>query len=227
MKLLKIALACSSLVLFWACSQTVSSPDKDSRGDDDLSDIPGFNQTGGNGSTKGSSANVGSESSSSTGGGTSSESFDFPDDGWGDDWFSDFGGGSANTSSGSTGMDVTKFVPDQKMDCTFSLDDDEWHFETVEADSSVDVTIKFKDNGDLWFSIATEGKAQSEEECMQTAALLTVFGNMAAASDETDMTMFATCEGDMLNMTAQGTADEKYTSEQKKEMYDRMCNKNP
>ena len=119
MKLLKIALACSSLVLFWACSQSVSSPDKDSRGDDDLSDIPGFNQVGGNRSTKGSSANVGSESSSSTGGGTSSESFDFPDDGWGDDWFSDFGGGSANTSSGSTGMDVTKFVPNQKMDCSF------------------------------------------------------------------------------------------------------------
>ena len=227
MKLLKIALACSSLVLFWSCSQSVSSPDKDNPGEDDLSNIPGFNQVGGNGSTKGSSANVGSESSSSTGGGTSSESFDFPDDGWGDDWFSDFGGGSANTSSGSTGMDVTKFVPDQKMDCTFSLGDDVWHFEEVEADSSVDVTIKFKDNGDLWFSIATEGKAQSEEECMQTAALLTVFGTMAATSDETDMTMFATCEGDMLNMTAQGTADEKYTSEQKKEMYDRMCNKNP
>ncbi len=191
MKLLKIALACSSLVLFWACSQSVSSPDKDSRGDDDLSNIPGFNQTGDKESAKGSSANVGSEISS------------------------------------STGMDVTKFVPDQKMDCSFSLDDDVWHFEEVEADSSVDVTIKFKDNGDLWFSIATEGKAQSEEECMQTAALLTVFGTMAAASDETDMTMFATCEGDMLNMTAQGTADEKYTSEQKKEMYDRMCNKKP
>lgn len=142
MKLLKIALACSCLVLFWACSQSVSSPDKGSRGDDDLSNIPGFNQTGDKESAKGSSANVGSESSSSTGGGTSSESFDFPDDGWGDDWFSDFGGGSGDLSSGSTGMDVTRYVPDQKMDCTFSLDDDEWHFETVEADSSVDVTIK-------------------------------------------------------------------------------------
>ncbi len=224
MKLLKIVLACFCLALFWACSQTVSGSDKDSRGDDELSDVPGYHPTGDKGAAKGSSANLSSESSSSRGGGTSSESFDFPDDGWGDDWFSDFGGGSANTSSGSTGMDVTKFVPDQKMDCSFSLDDDVWHFEEVEADSSVDVTIKFKDNGDLWFSIATEGKAQSEEECMQTAALLTVFGTMAAASDETDMTMFATCEGDMLNMTAQGTADEKYTPEQKSEMYSKMCN---
>ena len=82
MKLLKIALACSCLVLFWACSQTVSSPDKDSRGDDDLSNIPGFNQTGAKESAKGSSANVGSESSNSNGGGQSSESYDFPDDGF-------------------------------------------------------------------------------------------------------------------------------------------------
>ena len=115
MKLLKIALACSSLVLFWACSQSVSSPDKDSRGDDELSDIPGFNQTGGKESAKGSSANTNFDSSNSNSGGQSSESYDFPDDGWGDDWFSDFGGGSANTSSGSTGMDVTKFVPENGL----------------------------------------------------------------------------------------------------------------
>ena len=227
MRLLKVALACSCLVLFWACSQSVSSPDKDNPGEEDLSNIPGFNQTGDKESAKGNSANANFGSSNSNSGGQSSESYDFPDDGWGDDWFSDFGGSSTNTSSGSTGMDVSNFVPDKKIDCSFSIDDDVWHFEEAEADSSVDVTIKFKDNGDLWFSIASEGKTQSEEECMQTAALLTVFGSMAAASDETDMTMFATCEGDILSMTAQGTADEKYTSEQKKEMYDRMCNKNP
>lgn len=219
MSLLKNVLACLALILFWACSHNSAGTDEDS-----LSDIPGYHPSEDLEFAKGSSANVGSKSSSSTGGGTSSESFDFPDDGWGDDWFSDFGGGSANTSSGSTGMDVTRYVPDQKIDCSFSIDDDVWHFEEAEADSSVDVTIKFKDNGDLWFSIASEGKAQSEEECMQTAALLTVFGTMAAASDETDMTMFATCEGDILSMTAQGTADEKYTPEQKREMYGKMCN---
>ena len=110
------------------------------------------------------------------------------------------------------------------MDCKFSVEDDEWQFATAEADSSVDVTIKFKDNGDLWVDITSEAPAESEEACEESAALISVFGMMAAASDETDMIMSATCDGAMFSMKVQGTASEKYTPEQKSEMYANMCN---
>ena len=120
-------------------------------------------------------------------------------------------------------MDVTQYLPDQKMDCTFSIDDDVWQFEAAEADSSVDITLKFKDNGDLWMDIVSETPVETEEECEESAALFAFFGMMAAASDETDMIMSATCEGKMFRMKVQGTADEKYTPEQKSEMYGRLC----
>ena len=109
------------------------------------------------------------------------------------------------------------------MDCKFSLEDDEWRFQTVEADSTVDITLDFKDNGDLWVDITSEAPAESAEACEESAALIAFFGTMAAASNETDMKMSASCDGSMFTMKVQGTADEKYTPEQKREMYSNMC----
>ena len=203
---------------FWACSQTVSGSDDSVKGSEQDDFIPGFNSPSSNSSgnsDKGNSAGKGNSSSSKGSNQSSSESWA---DDWDDDWFNDFG-----NSSASSGMDFAKYVPEEKLDCEFSVDDDTWQIKQVEADSSIDMTIKFKDNMDLWVSIVSEGKAESEEECQQSAALLSVFGAMAAASDETDMTMFATCEGDKFKMTVQGTADEKYTPEQKSEMYSKIC----
>lgn len=210
MKVLRIIVASLALSMLWACSQTVSGSDKDSRSDDSLPLVPGYHPADGNGSTKGSSANGGIGSSSSKGGGLSSSAEIYPDDG-------------GPSSSESSGLDVTKYLPDQKMDCKFSLEDDEWRFQTVEADSTVDITLDFKDNGDLWVDITSEAPAESKEACEESVELINFIGMMAAASDETDMKMSASCDGSMFSMKVQGTADEKYTPEQKREMYSNMC----
>lgn len=203
MKVFRIAVVGLAMSMFWACSQTVSGSDKDSRGEDSLPLVPGYHSVDGNGSANGSSANGGSGSSSSNGGGLSSSSEIYPDD--------------------DLGLDVTKYLPNQKMDCKFSLEDNEWRFQTVEADSTVDITLDFKDNGDLWVDITSEAPAESAEACEESAALIAFFGTMAAASNETDMKMSASCDGSMFTMKVQGTADEKYTPEQKREMYSNMC----
>ena len=97
MKRMRIVLAGFALLLFGACSQTVSGSDKDSRGDD-LPPVPGFNTA-----KNQSSANESSGSSSSKGGGLSSSSEIYPDDN---------GGGK-----GLSGLDVTQYMPDEKLDC--------------------------------------------------------------------------------------------------------------
>ena len=214
MKALKIVAAGLAMLMLWACSQTVSGSDKDSRSDDALPSVPGYHPADGNSFANGSSANVNSGSSDSKGGGSSSSSEIYPDDG---------GDNDGSSASESSGIDVTQYLPDQKMDCKFSLEDNVWQFRTVEADSSVDITIDFKDNGDLWVDIVSEAPAESEEACEESAALIEFFGMMAAASNETDMKMSASCDGSMFTMKVQGTADEKYTPEQKREMYSKMC----
>lgn len=224
MKSLKVVLAALACSLFWACSQTVSGSDNDSRSDDALQSVPGYHPTEDRDAANGGPANQGSSSSSAKASNPESSSDIYPDDDWEeDDWGDDWGDDSGSTSPASSGLNVTKFVPDEKVDCTFSVDDDTWQFELAEADTLVDVTIKFKDNGDLWLGVTTEGETESEEECQQTAALLTVFGAMAAASDETDMVVFGECDGSVFKMTMQGTADEKYTPESRSEMYEKVC----
>ena len=224
MKSLKVVLAALACSLFWACSQTVSGSDNDSQSDDALSSVPGYHPAEDRNSANGGKANQGSSSSSAKASNPESSSDIYPDDDWGDDdWGDDWGDDSGSTSPASSGLNVTKFVPDEKVDCTFSKDDDTWQFEMAEADTLIDVTIKFKDNGDLWLGVTTEGETESEEECQQSAALLTVIGAMAAASEETDMVVFAECEGSVFKMTMQGTADEKYTPESRSEMYERVC----
>lgn len=220
-KLLGFVLALSMAFAFMACSQTVSGSDDDGgKSADDF--IPGFNPTSSNSSVNSSGANSGKNdgSSASTGSSQSGGGDIWEDDtgDWDDGWDDDSG-----NSSESSGLDVTKYLPDQKMDCKFSLEDDVWQFQNAEADSTMDMTIKFKDNGDLWFDLTSTGPAESEEACEESAALISVFGLMAAASDETDMIMTASCNGAMFSMKVQGTADEKYTPEQKQEMYADMC----
>ena len=215
MKVLRIVAVGLAMSMLWACSQTVSGSDKDSRSDDTLPLVPGYHPADNNGSANGNSAKGNSGSSDSKGGTPGSSSDVYPDGDWGDD--------TGSSASESSGVDITKYLPDQKMDCKFSLEDDVWQFQTVEADSSVDITIDFKDNGDLWVDITSEARAESAEACEESAALIAFFGTMAAASNETDMKMSASCDGSMFTMKMQGTADEKYTPEQKREMYSNMC----
>jgi len=201
---------------FFACSQTVSGSDDNGGGTTDEF-IPGFRPASGD--TPSSSGSMANSSGSNSGGnGGSSASPGSSQSGGGEIWTDD-----SDISSESSDLDVTKYMPDQKMDCTFSLEDDVWQFQNVEADSSVDMTLKFKDNGDLWLDIVTTAPAESEEECEKSAALLSVFGALAAASGETDMVMSGSCDGAMFTMKVQGTADEKYTPEQKREMYEKAC----
>lgn len=129
----------------------------------------------------------------------------------------------SSSSGSSASLDITRYIPDQKMDCKFSESDSVWRFETAEADTLINATIQFKNNGDLWGDLVMEARTQGEEECQQTAAIFMVIGSMAEASDETDMVMLASCEGTLLNMTMQGTADEKYTAQSKSEMFAEMC----
>ena len=80
MKALRIVVVGLAMSMLWACSQTVSGSDKDSRGDDGLSDVPGYHPVDGKDSANGSSANGNTGSSSSRGGGLSSSSEIYPDD---------------------------------------------------------------------------------------------------------------------------------------------------
>jgi hypothetical protein len=214
-KILGLVLALGTALAFWACDQTVSGSDDGGASNDY---IPGFNPTSSNSPDNSSNSNpAGNGGSSASMGSSESNGGDiWADD---DDWDDDSG-----NSSASSGLDVTQYLPDQKMDCKFSIDDDTWQFQQAAADSSLDMTIKFKDNGDLWVDITGESRAESEDACEESAGLITFIGMMAAASDETDMVMTASCDGDMLSMKMQGTADEKYTPEQKREMYAKMCN---
>lgn len=214
MKLLKIALACSCLVLFWACSQSVSSPDKDSRGDDELLNIPGFNRTGDKESAKGSSANVGSESSNSNGGGQSSESYDFPDDGF---------ESSSSGSSGKIGLDITQYMPDGKMDCKFTVDDDVWEMGYEGADTTMHAVIEYKPDGYVWVDLTAEYKMASSDECNETAGVFMFMKMLMEASPESQMDIEAACDGSNLSTSFNGKTDEKYTPQSKQEDYNERC----
>ena len=201
---------CAALA-FWACSQTVSGPDKDSRSDD-LSNVPGFNPTENSESAKGSSANVVSGSSSSKGGGLSSSSEIYPDDD-GDDNGGDFD---------FSGLNVTQYVPDEKLDCNFTVDDDKWEIEYQEADTLLTAAIEFKSDGFMWVDMDMTQKMGSEDECEQSAALLSVIGLMATTEPDVPFEMSGSCDGAILTSKMKGRFEE-YTQEDKQEMYANVC----
>ena len=197
---------CAALA-FWACSQTVSSPDKDSRSDDDLSNVPGFHPTGDNEFVKGSSANMNLGSSSSRGGGLSSSSEIYPD------------GVDIDLSN----LDVTQYIPDGKLDCKFTVDDDKWEVEYQQADTSMSAVVEFKSDGYMWVDMDMTQKVGSEDECEQSAALLSVFGLMAATEPDVPFVMSGSCDGAVLTSKVKGRFEE-YTQEDKQKMYANLCN---
>ena len=217
MKALKVVLAGMAMSMLLACSQTVSSPDKDSRNDDDLSNIPGYHATGSSESAKGSSANVHIESSSSTGGGVSSSSEIYPDDNGGDN------GGNVNLSS----LDVTQYVPDEKLDCNFTVDDDEWQIDYQMADTTVNAVIEFRPDGYMWATISEEIKMQDSDACEENLAMMEfVVLLMEAAAQEQgrdDIKASANCDGAVLTADFAGRTEEKVTAADKQQAYDKIC----
>lgn len=218
MKAFKVILVGLAMFMLWACSQTVSSPDKDSRSDDDLSNIPGYHATGSSGSAKGSSANVISKSSSSTGGGVSSSSEIYPDDNGGDN-----GGSNVELSN----LDVTQYMPDEKLDCDFTVDDDEWQIDYQNADTTVNALIEFKSDGYMWATISEEMKMQDSDECEENLLMFEFIAMLmdSAAQEQgrDDIKASAKCDGALLIADFAGRTEEKVTAADKQQAYDKIC----
>ena len=209
MKALRIVVVGLAMSMLWACSQTVSGSDKDSRGDDGLSDVPGYHPVDGKDSANGSSANGNTGSSSSRGGGLSSSSEIYPDDDGGD--------------SNSSGLDITRYIPNGKMDCKFTVDDDVWEMGYEGADTTMHAVIEYKPDGYVWVDCSGEEKTGSVDECEETAGVFQFLKMFAEASPEVDMQMDAKCDGDRLTFSFKGRTDEKYTPESKQEDYNERC----
>ena len=208
MKRMRIVLAGFALLLFGACSQTVSGSDKDSRGDD-LPPVPGFNTA-----KNQSSANESSGSSSSRGGGLSSSSEIYPDDN---------GGGK-----GLSGLDVTQYMPDEKLDCDFTVDDDEWVIDYQRADTTVNAVIEFRPDGYMWATISEEMKMQDSAACEENLVMLEFVALlMEAAAQEQgrdDIKASAKCNGTLLTADFAGRTEEKVTAADKQEAFGKICN---
>lgn len=221
MKVLRIVAVGLAMSMLWACSQTVSGSDKDSRSDDTLPLVPGYHSADNNGSANGNSAKGNSGSSSSEGGGLSSSSESYPDDGGLDNGVVDLG----SSSSSASGVNITQLISGKKMDCLFAETDDRWEYEINEADTTGTVVLEFREGNVLWVDSSIEQKYGSEAECKQNANMIAFIAMFLEESDEFqgDMKLNGECTGSVLNTTMLGTL-ENYTEQNRKDYYADICN---
>ena len=214
-----------AVLMLWACSQTVSGSDDDSRSESNLPAIPGFvpvdNEAGNGGTVAGSSANGSLVSSSSNAGGINSSGDVYPDDD-GDD---NGGGDLGNSSSSASGMKLTQFISGGKMNCLFAETDDRWEYEINEADTTGTVALEFRDGNVLWIDSSVEQKYKSEAECKQNANMIAFLSMVFEESDEFqgDLKLNGECTGSVLKTTMLGTL-ENYTEQDRKNFYADICN---
>ena len=220
MCLLKFVLACSSLVLFWACSQTVSGSD-DGGGKTSTDHVPGFgtlptdsSANSGDGSGVGGDGRIGDNAD----GGQNAGAGD-----WGGNWDDDFFG-----SNQGSDFDFTQYVPEKKFDCDFTVDDDKWEIDYQTTDTTVNAVFEYKPDGYMWSTVSEAVKMQDSQECEENYAMMEfVMMLMEAAAQEQgrdDIKVSANCEGALLTVDFAGRTEEKVTAEERQKAYERICN---
>ncbi len=212
MKTLKIFVVGLAMSMLWACSQTVSGSDKDSRSDD-LTSIPGYRPTDGKSPVNGNSANSNSTSSSSKGGGTSSSSEIYPDD---------------NGGFNFSGLDnVTQYTSEEKFDCNFTVDDDEWQIDYQNADTTINAVFEFRPDGYMWSTISGEMNMHDNDECEENLLMMEfiveLMEDAAQRQGRDDIKASVKCDGALLSLDFAGRTEEKVTDADKQETYDKIC----
>ena len=210
-----LALSLGAAFAFWACSQTVSGSDNDVG---NASNIPGFgtasSASNGSSDSKGNAGNVDSGQNKGTG--------DLEDDLW-DDWDEDF-----FSSSQNSGFNAAQYLPEEKIDCNFTVDDDEWKIDYQKADTTVNALFEFKPDGYMWTTISEETNMQNSNECEERLAMMDSFVALieAAAQEQgrDDLKASAGCEGSVLTTHFEGRTEEPVTAADKQEVYGKICN---
>jgi len=198
-RFLDYSLFFGAILAFWACSQTASG--SSDCGDEDWDKfIPGYHRTS-NDTTSGSGSQANSNVTGQSG---------------------QSNGGDNTDSLQNLNVDVTLKLPSEKIDCNFTVDDNEWDYHYQGVDTTMTAFIEFKSDGYMWVDMSITQKTGSEDECEQTASLLNLFGSIPDEEPDAPLEVSGSCEGAFLTSKTKGRFG-AYSQGDKQMMHDSMC----